>query len=153
MGVSTDAILVFGIDLCANGYCDEDKTPAFFIKDEEGDEGDFDQVLLRDAGLAPWGYHKDDDQRENYKVYNARRKQAQEQAGVELITHCSGEYPMYILAVANVGWSTSRGSALEISKDDLLMNQLEGVHSLRAFCERHDIPWVNPRWLLCSYWG
>ena len=150
MGVSTDAILVYGIDLEATGYCEESEEPEFF---EDEDEYDFDAVLMRDAGLAPWGYHEDEDKREDYKAYSARRKQAQEQAGVELITHCSGEYPMYILAIAGTAKSASRGTALEITKDDLLMNQLAGLERLRAFCELHDIPWAEPRWLLCSYWS
>ncbi len=153
MGVSTDAILVFGIDLVKTGYLKEaGDEPAFFTEQDEED-WDFDKVLMRDAGLAPWGYHENENQREDYKVFSARRKQAQEQAGVELITHCSGDYPMYILAVANVGWCASRGSTIEISKDDMLMNQLVGINKLREFCVRHDIPWSDPKWLLCSYWG
>lgn len=152
MGVSTDALLVYGIDLTRAGYCDEEEYPAFFTDDDEEDF-DFDKVLMRDAGLAPWAYHEDDDKCEDIKVFSARRKLAQEQAGVELITHCSGDYPMYILAVAGVGWSASRGSTIEISMADMLVNQLVGTDKLREFCKRHDIPWLNPKWLLCSYWG
>lgn len=154
MGMSTDAILVFGIDLCENGYCEEDITPPFLqVEDEDADELDFDDLLLRDAGLAPWGYDPDETKCEEYKVYSARREEARKLAGVELVWHCSGDYQMYILAVAGTEKRASRGYAVEISTDVLLMNQLEGIDKLRAFCKRHNIPWVQPRWLLCSYWG
>lgn len=148
MGVSTDAILVYGIDLC-----DEEGETPLFMQNDDGDEIEFDDVLLNDAGYAPWGWDADDAVCEPYEVYSARRKDAQEQAGVELVTHCSGDYPMYILAVSGAGMSASRGIPLAVDVPILNMNQLEGREKLRVFCKCHDIPWVEPKWMLCSYWG
>ena len=88
MGVSTDAILVFGIDL------GEDAEDLFEVRNEDGDF-EFDNVLLADAGLKDWNHET-----EPYEAYRARLQEAKKKAGVDLVIHCSYDYPMYILAVS-----------------------------------------------------
>lgn len=67
---------------------------------------------------------------------------------VELIRHCSCDYPMYILAAKGQYWNASRGTVVEI--DDLTVNQ-EARMKLKEFCRVYDIKFT-PKWLLASDW-
>jgi hypothetical protein len=139
MGISSDGILVFGIDL-------GEETPGFLYKDEDTEFDEFGEFLLHEAGEPRWDH-------EDYNVYKARLQRVQEEVGVELVMHCSYDYPMYILAVPGTYRSANRGYAVPIAKDDILMNQLVGIDKLRAFCNKYGIDWVEPQWLLCSMYG
>jgi hypothetical protein len=124
MGTSTGAILVFGIEL------------------EEEHE--------------PWGRDQDEwlekDGREILGLQGEKQYEILEQHPVEIIQHCSYEYPMYILAVRETEKRAWRGEPFSIDVEDLRI-PIANTVLLKAFCERHDIEWKEPKWLLCSMWG
>jgi len=70
---------------------------------------------------------------------------------VELITHCSGEYPMYIIALKNTHVWANRGYPQVI--EELPIINIGTIVVARRWCEANDIEWQEPKWLLCSYWG
>jgi hypothetical protein len=85
--------------------------------------------------------------------YWDRKRAAQARVGVEFDTHCSGEYPMYVLATKVI--TVYRGSVKTIDPAQDLAVQPDWDDKLRAAL---DVLSLQPtqdqaRWLLCSYWG
>lgn len=132
MGVSTNAVLVFGIDI-------GEDLPEFL----EDFDGDFDDFLADYSGLPKWGEEGHDF--DKTVAWN-------NDFPVELVQHCSYEYPMYILAVRGTESTARRGYAAEI---DVASMQIDNVKilQLKNFCEQYNIEWQEPKWLLCSMWG
>lgn len=142
MGVSTDAIIAFGISL------PEDLPEAF--KETVGEDLDFESYIY---GLS--GIQRPSLSYENTQVWEAywnSRREALAKFPLELITHCSGEYPMYILAARGTRIEARRGYPEEFNPKNLVVAE-DKVDALRTFCEQCDIPCQNPGWLLFSYWG
>lgn len=72
---------------------------------------------------------------------------------VELVTHCSYDYPMYILAPPGAHHSAHRGYPKEI--DPTVLSVSADQHeALLKFCRDHgiEIP-GQPKWYLSSLWG
>lgn len=126
MGTSTDAILVFGIEL------EEEHEPW-------GEEQDEDDWLEKD-GRDILGLQGE----KQYEIVNLHP--------VEIVQHCSYEYPMYVLAIRGTEKRAWRGEPLHITLEELKI-PTGNVALLKAFCERHNIEWEEPKWLLCSMWG
>lgn len=138
MGVYTDAYLAFGIDLgeeLPEGWESTDNLGGY---DEEA-VFDPDVILERLAGCT--GH-------EPYEERSAKR----EALPVALLSHCSSDYPMYILHVPGTVASAFRGGPTEIKFDFI---DKEKVETFMTWCREHGIPDEdnNPTWLLASYWG
>lgn len=132
MGVSTDGILVFGIDL--------GEEELEFLHDFEND---FDEFLHSLSGLPDYGepghdYVKDRDFVNSYPV--------------DLVWHCSYQYPMYILAIRGTETTAARGYPQKIDPSSLVVAN-EKIEFLKKFCETYGIEWQEPKWYLCSMWG
>jgi len=161
MGISSDGMLVFGIPLPC-----EDETPDFLqkIQDEyKQDDVEFEDLIALDAGLdasfEDWERYYDSEKsgwkEGGEKIYDANRKKrnaAVNNCPVDLVMHCSYDYPMYILAVRGKSYSASRGYAEEISDKELNVTDSQ-KESLKAWCEKHNVEWQEPKWLLCSLYG
>lgn len=133
MGVSTNGILVFGIQL------PEEETPDFL----EDFDGDFDSFLNSLSGLPKWreeghDFEKDRAFRESFPV--------------DLLSHCSYDYPMFILAVRGTEKTAYRGDPKIIDPSSLVVSP-DKIEELRKFCDEYDIEWEEPKWYLCSMWG
>lgn len=134
MGVSTDAILCFGVDL-SEDY--EDLLPWQQLED---DDNDFDTWVARISGADT----------DDWKAI----KEAAEKCPVELVSHCSYDYPMYIVAVRGTKITARRGSPKVISLDAIGGDDfIERQIAAERFCEEHGIPCGDFQWLLCSMWG
>lgn len=126
MGQSTDAILVFGIQLK-----EEDQTPEFL-----GDFDDFDEYVDNLNGLSG----------ADYKV----RKDARESCPADMTMHCSLDYTMYVLSVRGTETVASRGYPKEIKTLDVSATQIE---AFKEWCAARGIESAEPKWLLCSMWA
>jgi hypothetical protein len=126
MGVSTDGILVFGIDL-------DEEQPEFM--DGYDDWWHFTDVV---GGVEDADY--------------AIRSKLREEFPVDLVQHCSYDYPMYILAVNGTERRNNRGYLTEINPEDMIIPQ-EKIDKFKAFCEEYGIEWQEPKWYLISMWG
>lgn len=137
MGVSTDALMAFGFDL------GEELPESFIYDEEEGFEAD--EFLLRDygTGFPEW-------QPDGPSDYWKKREEALSKIPVDIITHCSGEYPMYFLAIRGTEHQARRGYPSEAVQREIMSTEID---AMRAFCEKHAIEWQEPRWHIFSMWN
>lgn len=69
------------------------------------------------------------------------------------VNYCSGEYPMYILAVPSTCNSARRGYPEKFDPATLVVSE-EAQAALLAFCEKYGLTYeAGPAWWLSSYWG
>jgi len=142
MGVSSDGILVFGIPLDFEDTMEED-LPFMSGFDDFGD------MVAHEAGLPEWrGGMSDDESRKHWEA----KRSAESACPVNLVLHCSYEYPMWIIAVRGTEVSASRGMP-ELIDPELLNVSVDRIEAAKAWCESHDIQWREPRWILCSLYG
>lgn len=139
MGQSTDGILVFGFDLGV-----EDESPDFL-----GEFDDLTDLLSDEAGLTEWRNDFTDAQS---SAYFKTRRELEAACPVDIVLHCSGDYPMYILAIRGYEYSASRGSPEIIEMDKLIVDDAK-IQAAKEWCEAHGIEWQEPKWVLASYWG
>ena len=131
MGISSDGILVFGIELGL-----EDEPPAF-LYDESGTEYDFEDMIDAELGIADLPY--------------GERSEARKAYPVDLVWHCSYDYPMYILAVPGTEVKAWRGHAHEFTNGIPEVPQ-EKIDALKAWAKERGIE-GEPCWILCSMYG
>jgi hypothetical protein len=71
---------------------------------------------------------------------------------VEVVSHCSGDYPMWILAVPGTHTSANRGYPAKLDPNDFARNP--NTTAFHEFCEKHGIELSEePAWLLFSNWN
>ena len=129
MGVSSDGLLVYGIDL-------GEESPAFLDEDQE-----FDDLLLTEGGQPQYG-----DEGHDFKDQWAYL----EQQPVKLTLYCSYDYPMHILSVLGTEVSVNRGYVEEITSLDV---DAEKRSQFIEWCKAHGIENPEPKWLLASMYG
>lgn len=145
MGTSTDAILAYGFNL---GGLDKGISFKGF---DDGDmpewaEGDFDEAVHKRL-LASVGF--DEKWSKENEGFFARKREAERLLRVELVYHCSSEYPMYILSAkafsANRGYPVTVDFNIPADADKHLQEAAEVLEL--------DLGNRTPRWLLASYWS
>ncbi|GGW15807.1 hypothetical protein GCM10018980_51460 [Streptomyces capoamus] len=160
MGQSTNAMLVYGYHL---GGGDSDwlvqdagefgELPAldwYNADDEDGD--DFitaaeKRLLAQLADFTETDWQVDG--------YFERERAAKARLGVEFESHCSGDYPMYLLIAKGI--TAYRGGVKPIDFVALQaeVTQADADAKLRAALDALGLRPTQERaqWLLCSYWG
>ena len=145
MGQSTDAILVCGVDF-------GDDLPEVFQKymgDMDKEHFDFEDFLCHESGI----FLEENSTKSQFDSWYKRRNEVRDACPVEMIFHCSGEYPMYILAVKGTETTAWRGDPkllnLREVQDSL---SFQSVGLFEKWCKDHEIEKSNPDWLLCSMW-
>jgi hypothetical protein len=162
VGQSTNAILFYG-------YCWDEENVELFDR-QEGDESDWPKLVLRKRGVKnPWDDYPEqeyakmswsdreaasDRWREehlaNLDAWHEAQKAVEEEFGVVVDSHCSGDCPMpYISAFRLVA---HRGYPKEVFDLDV---KLDWDRNLRKFIEEFGItpPQDKPRWWLVSDWN
>ena len=147
MGQSTDALLMFGVSL---GDGEDMEWPPELVEPDDGDAGypDLQGWIDRRAGLQR-------PQTEDYKdptwsAYWQAQRAAKAACPIELISHCSSDYPMWVVALRDTVQRANRGhpttpTMREISDADRA--------ALKGFCEEFGLPWSEPAWVLASDWS
>lgn len=183
MGVSTDGILAYGINL---GGVEDDADLFWLPKDEDGDtiydenegEPNFETWWEEQNGVsskAIWAeyyaweklnktgeYEHDSKLVEKYEKLNPQwrkkldkyyddARRVRDDCPVELVMHCSYDYPMYILAVKNSQFTASRGYPEEIDPENLHISE-EDLDNFNEFIDTYKIE-GSPKWWLASMWG
>ena len=159
MGQSTDAMLVYGYNLGGEedweleglGECGELPDLPWYDADDGDDDfqGAAERRLLAEiAGFSEtWSSENEG--------YFDRERAAKARLGVEFDTHCSGDYPMFLLATKVI--TVYRGSVKDIDMAALAVEpETNGWNEkLRAAVQALGITpkQERPQWLLCSYWG
>ena len=155
MGQSTDAQLCYGIAF-------EEGTEFPWTDDKY--DNDIDDWWLEVQGYKPTVEIYDeegdfinrvnpgDDVVNAYYNERAEFRRTMKPLPVELVTHCSCDYPMHILAVKGTLVTASRGYAEEIDVNNLGVYQ-EDKDALLKFCGDYGIEYeTGPRWWLSSLW-
>jgi Ni,Fe-hydrogenase maturation factor len=155
MTTSTDAVLVYGYNLGgdAQGWLVAEAgelgewNPPWLKPDDEIGIVDAAEVAL----LASVGFTED----YGWSVgYYDRQREALARVGVWLVTHCSGEAPMYFVAAHEV--TVSRGDVEVLDLHDLERRRQEEDWDgklQRALATLQINLNATPAWLLASYWG
>ena len=118
--------------------------------DEPPVEGflDFDEWLLEQAGVE---YPDSPFDSPEYKAYEAACDAARDACPVEVIWHCSGEYPMYFLALRGTERKAFRGTPVAVGIPR--QPTKKELKAMAEFCEKHGIEWQNPQWHIFSMWS
>jgi hypothetical protein len=151
MGQSTNAEISFGIafeedyEFPWNGFDIEDWwrewcgfINSFEIYDEEGNHID---------GKEPSA--------ELVELYFAEQREFDKRhpLPVELVNYCSGDYPMWIIAVTEAGRLARRGYPVAFNPAELVVRDAQ-IAALVDFCKFYDLVGEGPpSWYLSSYWG
>lgn len=165
MGVSTDAILCYGFRLKDKEGGEEDIAIDWLRKEQgESDEEDgddqmaFEDFLAKLSGLKRPDDHYDKERYDTDSGYNkswndywAKKNKLEKEIGVALVWHCSSECPMYILAAEASVQTASRGNPIELGQS--IAVQDEWRQKIRAFCDRANIRFEEPQFILCSDWS
>jgi hypothetical protein len=88
----------------------------------------------------------------DWEKYWEAQRAAEAACPVDIVSHCSGEYPMYIVAIRGTERTANRGSPEVIDPASLAV-PAEKIEAAKAWCEAHRIEWQEPHWLLCSMWN
>lgn len=140
MGFSTDALLFFGID-----YGDE-------CPFADGDAAyEAEQAWTAEYGPPKPGNTDDYHSTEWESWRRDKHEWEKTGTGITVSTHCSGDSPMYFVALTAFSWRACRGCPKEI--DVAARPSEEQIAALRIFCQRHTLSWHEPRWLLASDCG
>jgi hypothetical protein len=147
MGQSTDGILFYGFPIeedTANGNViaglspegDEPERPENLDADVDYDYSDQDTIWAKKFGLKG-GYKEVWKHQETYPVTIGR--------------HCSGDYPMYYVAIKESELTANRGYPQEVKSLEV---NLAWKHQLIEFCKVYGLePPAKFGWYLASYWG
>lgn len=158
MGTSTNAMLVYGYHLGGDeggwqveGVGEYGELLALDWHDSEDADADFqgdaELRLLASVGFTEINWRADG--------YHTRKAEAQARLGVEIETHCSGDYPMFLLIAKGI--TAYRGNVKEIDFAALQaeLEQADADAKLRAALDALGLQPTQDKaqWLLCSYWG
>jgi hypothetical protein len=152
MGVSTDAILFFGVVL-------PDSESEDFVPDpwEGGPHDGWEEALAATQGVLPPTVPFSDETRAEYKAYWERKSTVVGAFGCTVGIHCSDDYPMQYVALKHREITANRGYAQAIDPANLAVLDrdrekvelfLETIGYTREQFARWRIGW----WLV-SYWG
>jgi hypothetical protein len=154
MGVSTDAILFYGI-----AFDDGIEKPWENDEINDGPEEFYAArmgVCLPDVEVDWKNTDNTPEAYEAYKQYWDDKRDVNAASGVEIGYHCSSDYPMLYLAVsathmcANRGYPKEVDTALVASDCDITA---KWDKQLRDFCEIMELEYEQPKWWLVSNWS
>ena len=140
MGISTDGILAFGVDL------EEDWPPKLLEMYEDDEDG------LLDFDLDEYILNLSEDFKRNLDMSWSKRCDIIKESPVEHVVHCSYEYPMNIFAVRGYAWNNHRGYVEIIKPEDMVVPE-DRVARFRKWMADVGVDDNEPQWLLASVMG
>jgi hypothetical protein len=154
MGVSTDGQICFGIPF------DDGYSFPWDNGDFSGDIEDWWRII--NGYKSPFELYDEDGEyidgveptrKQTNEYYDAQNKWDREHPmPVSLVNYCSGDCPMWMLAVPESFKNNSRGCPEKFDPKDLTVSQ-EAIDKLLKFCKDYDIEYEGePAWYLTSLW-
>lgn len=139
MGIDSDGILAYGYDL---GELYDLDTP----EEYEGDKTQYiEDLLLKELAGFTDKWSKGDE------TFFDRKREAEKQIGVEIILHCSYDYPMYILAAKGSETRAWRGSPKVIKSLVAYQEWDDNLNKAKAVLGIDNLD--EPAWILSSIMG
>jgi hypothetical protein len=139
MGISSDGILFFGLDLGTEPPWGSENI------------SDINDYVASKLGLDPPDVPFDEN-RKIYSEYWDKKKKILDRSCCELDMHCSYDYEMYLVCLSKKKFSASRGYPLDLP-DDFHRVTDSDIEKLKKFCDALGIKWSKPRWILTSFYG
>lgn len=142
MGVSTDGILFYGIELGDFGGI---KLVSEEHEDWLSNHWDWETYYAARKGVVI-------ERNEGYGDFYDRKKLLLEESGCSIGHHCSGDDSMLYVSVKE--FSASRGDPVTLTAENLIPPS-DAEEKLRAFCDVMGIVFdpTDIGWHLASYWG
>lgn len=135
----------------AEGY-----PPSWLLKDP-GDENsseeiDIEDIVTRLENIQPPAESYDEHNegvKSKYAEYWKKQRDAEKASGIVLVHHCRSEHQMWILGIEESHKSEWRGEVSRLGQK--IEAKPEWREQLKSFCERAEIPFTEPEWLLAPY--
>ena len=153
MGTSTNTQICYGIPFEEDFEFPwgEQELDDWWLDDVLGYKPPF--QLYDDQGNYLDGHRPSDDKVNEYYAHR-REFLAEHPLPITLVNYCSGDYPMWIIAIADSIVTAHRGEPIDITDSLFEAKYFNHSASLLEFCVEHGIETTEePRWLLSSYWG
>lgn len=161
VSVSTDGQICFGVMLGEEGdvelpWIDDAETwdndpEEWWTKEVLGFKHSFE--VFDERGEYLKGFTRKDPRVDKYFDEEFQFKKTAPKMPFELVNCCSGDYPMWILAIPSTTMSASRGYPVKFDPAKLVVNPIE-LSQLLEFCEKYGIEYDgDPKWWLSSYYG
>lgn len=131
MGFSSDGLLVYGIDF-----------------------GDLHPITTKFTATGEVDYDCGDEDEDDDAYFDFDDFVVEKFGGpinIGLVMHCSYEAPMYILGIKSSFSFASRGYPERLGSQ--VVADPTWRETLKGFCDRFDIPFSEPEWLLASLYG
>lgn len=152
MGVSTDAILFWGFPL--------DEGVDFPWLDDEKYNDEWEDYYLEQLGheipTFDWGSYESSKRnewadRDRYDNWRELKKRLIKESRCQIGYHCSDDYTLYYVCVAESETTAHRGYPKKIEFGNYDSGGWD--EALMGFCEVLGITFYSPDWYLVSYWG
>lgn len=153
MSVSTDALLYFGFT-----FFDSEGSPDKAPWDELGPDPDEEEPDCDDwlfvklsGSVRPTISYEAPGGADAWRAWWKAKRNFLDALPIEVIVHCSNDYPIYAICVKESYRRAWRGQVIQIGKTidaDEAWDRL-----LRDHCEKLGISYQDPTWELVSYWG
>lgn len=142
MGMDCIAYLVFGI----NFNEDENDYGESPLESILGEDEEFDDFICDEMGLPSW------EESEKVEDYHSKREKVIAEYPVELFMHGHMDYTRYALIIPGAKTTAYYGENIDLNE---LMTKVtpEKIQRLKDWCEEFNIPYSEPQWILCSYYG
>lgn len=151
MGITVNAHLIFGIDLGEIGEKDFPFEIPDYFYDYDPDLGDIAAFL----GLWENIYPPECDPLNNEKKWSKYDSKCVELFNkydfLAIYTHCTSDYPRYILGLQNESYMAYLGSPTTITPEQLQVDKIK-LNKFKAFLQYKGIT-TEPKWILCSYYS
>lgn len=156
MGVSTNGILFYGIDLGEDFEYDREALPftdeQYGVWEEDGKE--WEDLWAALHGVFGPSVEYGEENKEVFHAYWDKKGELEKTSPCEVDLHCSYEYPIYYVALRGANFTAYRGSPEEVSLDfPDGMTKEEADAKIKEFCEKMGLPYSQPKWYLASLWG
>lgn len=179
MGVSTDALLVYGYvwedeaDLLGSPVDEEDEDYGSDEEEEEEESPEWPEIIAKRRGISdPWAGYPDlehlayEEQRRQgsawtaahraeLDAWSAAKTAIEAEYGVEIDSHGSDEWSCPVVKITNAGHRAHRGDVHAVEAADLNINP-EWRTKLQRFVDDLGIDTSEakgPGWFLVSWWG
>ena len=158
MGQSTDGILCYGFRLRQEDGQEEGITIEWLLDETGNEEMDLEDFLAKLCGLVRPDVHfnkersdKDPDYKKAWDDYFDTKFALKKEVGVTIVSHGSENCFMQILASTESVKTASRGNPIELGQS--IEAQGKWREDIRLFCEKAEIPFEEPQFILCSDWS
>lgn len=95
----------------------------------------------------------EDDERGSNFWWSMEEKLVLAGSKISLVQHCSYDYPMWIIGLRDSEHMAWRGEPKHISLEAFTLLDLNPIEEMKEFCDKYEIKWTDPAWLLCTMNG